>query len=76
MISSARLLARGGWYRTSTTDMAFNAAHDCGCVSVITSCWVDLARAKEHHSLWLEQEGARSGPNEIQRQPIGTSPAE
>lgn len=37
---------------------------------------VDLNWAKEHHRLWLEQEGARSGPNETQRQPLAASPAE
>jgi formate dehydrogenase subunit gamma len=36
---------------------------------------VDLNWAKEHHSLWLEEENARFGPNEMQRQPSGT-PAE
>ena len=36
---------------------------------------VDLNWAKEHHSLWLEEEGARTGPNEMQRQPSAT-PAE
>jgi formate dehydrogenase subunit gamma len=36
---------------------------------------VDLNWAKEHHSLWLEEEKARTGPNEIQRQPAAT-PAE
>jgi formate dehydrogenase subunit gamma len=36
---------------------------------------VDLNWAKEHHSLWLEQERARTGPNERQRQPSAT-PAE
>src|SRR5271155_448285 len=30
---------------------------------------VDLNWAKEHHSLWLEEENARFGPNEMQRQP-------
>lgn len=30
---------------------------------------VDLNWAKEHHSLWLEEEGARTGPEEMQRQP-------
>jgi formate dehydrogenase subunit gamma len=30
---------------------------------------VDLNWAKEHHSLWLEEEGARTGPGEMQRQP-------
>jgi formate dehydrogenase subunit gamma len=36
---------------------------------------VDLNWAKEHHSLWLEEEGARIGPGEMERQPSGT-PAE
>jgi formate dehydrogenase subunit gamma len=36
---------------------------------------VDLNWAKEHHSLWLEQEKARSSPNETRRQPAAT-PAE
>ena len=36
---------------------------------------VDLNWAREHHSLWLEQERARTGPNESQRQPLAT-PAE
>ena len=36
---------------------------------------VDVNWAKEHHSLWLEEENARTGPNEAQRQPLAT-PAE
>jgi len=36
---------------------------------------VDLNWAKEHHSLWLEEEMARTGPNESRRQPAAT-PAE
>ncbi len=36
---------------------------------------VDLNWAKEHHSLWLEEEQARTGPGEMQRQPSAT-PAE
>ena len=36
---------------------------------------VDVNWAKEHHRLWLEQEMARTGPNESQRQPAAT-PAE
>jgi formate dehydrogenase subunit gamma len=47
-----------------------------GAFEAMGSGTVDINWAKEHHSLWLEQEGARSGPNETQRQPIGTSPAE
>jgi len=30
---------------------------------------VDLNWAKEHHRLWLDEEMARTGPNESQRQP-------
>lgn len=36
---------------------------------------VDLNWAKEHHSLWLEEENAHIGPDELQRQPSAT-PAE
>lgn len=36
---------------------------------------VDLNWAKEHHKLWLEEERARTGPDEMQRQPSAT-PAE
>ena len=36
---------------------------------------VDLNWAEEHHSLWLEEERARTGPNQTQRQPAAT-PAE
>jgi formate dehydrogenase subunit gamma len=36
---------------------------------------VDVNWAKKHHSLWVEQEMARTGPNESQRQPMAT-PAE
>ena len=36
---------------------------------------VDVNWAREHHALWLEQENARTGPNETQRQPY-VAPAE
>jgi len=36
---------------------------------------VDLNWAKEHHSLWLEEEMARTGPDKLRRQPSAT-PAE
>jgi formate dehydrogenase subunit gamma len=36
---------------------------------------VDVNWAKEHHSLWLEEERARTGPNQSQRQTMAT-PAE
>jgi formate dehydrogenase subunit gamma len=42
---------------------------------------VDLNWAKEHHNLWLEQEQARTGPAESERQParrpaVTSTPAE
>jgi formate dehydrogenase subunit gamma len=33
---------------------------------------VDINWAKEHHALWLEQESARAGPDQGQRQPVAT----
>jgi formate dehydrogenase subunit gamma len=36
---------------------------------------VDLNWAKEHHSLWLEEDNPRISPDELQRQPSAT-PAE
>jgi formate dehydrogenase subunit gamma len=30
---------------------------------------VDLNWAKEHHSLWLDEQNARTGVNETRRQP-------
>src|SRR5262245_5678341 len=36
---------------------------------------VDVNWAREHHALWLDQEMARTGPNQSQRQPLAT-PAE
>ena len=36
---------------------------------------VDVNWAKQHHRLWLEEEMARTGPNQSQRQPAAT-PAE
>jgi len=36
---------------------------------------VDVNFAKEHHSLWLAEENARTGPNETERQPYA-APAE
>ena len=33
---------------------------------------VDLNWAREHHNLWLEEEQARTGPNETPRQPAVT----
>jgi formate dehydrogenase subunit gamma len=36
---------------------------------------VDLNWAKEHHSLWLEEENARTGESQRQKQPAAT-PAE
>jgi len=36
---------------------------------------VDANFAREHHALWLEEQNARTGPNDSQRQPLAT-PAE
>jgi formate dehydrogenase subunit gamma len=46
-----------------------------GAFEAMGSGTVDLNWAKEHHSLWLEEERARVGPNQTQRQPAAT-PAE
>ena len=46
-----------------------------GAFEAMGSGTVDLNWAKEHHSLWLEEERARTGPNEMQTQPAAT-PAE
>jgi formate dehydrogenase subunit gamma len=46
-----------------------------GAFEAMGSGTVDVNWAKEHHSLWVEQEMARTGPNETQVQPMRT-PAE
>jgi formate dehydrogenase subunit gamma len=46
-----------------------------GAFEAMETGTVDLNWAKEHHSLWHEEEKARTGPNEIQRRPAAT-PAE
>src|SRR5262249_1803107 len=46
-----------------------------GAFEAMGSGEVDLNWAREHHSLWLEEEAARTGPNQSQRQPAAT-PAE
>lgn len=46
-----------------------------GAFEAMGSGEVDVNWAKEHHSLWLEEEAARTGPNESERQPYAT-PAE
>jgi formate dehydrogenase subunit gamma len=46
-----------------------------GAFEAMGSGTVDVNWAKEHHRLWLEQEMARTGPNESQRQPMA-QPAE
>jgi formate dehydrogenase subunit gamma len=46
-----------------------------GAFEAMGSGTVDINWAKEHHSLWVEQEMARTGPNETQGQPMRT-PAE
>ncbi len=46
-----------------------------GAFEAMGSGTVDVNWAKEHHSLWLEEEKARTGPNDTRRQPTAT-PAE
>jgi formate dehydrogenase subunit gamma len=46
-----------------------------GAFEAMGSGTVDANWAKEHHSLWVEAENARTGPNETGRQPAAT-PAE
>jgi len=46
-----------------------------GAFESMGSGTVDLNWAEQHHALWLEQEQARTGPNQSQRQPLAT-PAE
>ena len=46
-----------------------------GAFEAMGSGDVDLNWAREHHSLWLEEEMARTGPNQSQRQPMA-APAE
>lgn len=46
-----------------------------GAFEAMGSGTVDVNWAKEHHSLWLKDEQARTGPNESRRQPMAT-PAE
>jgi formate dehydrogenase subunit gamma len=40
-----------------------------GAFEAMGSGTVDRNWAKEHHSLWLEEEHARTGPNRMQTQP-------
>jgi formate dehydrogenase subunit gamma len=46
-----------------------------GAFEAMGSGTVDVNWAREHHSLWVEEEMARIGPNKTQRQPTAT-PAE
>jgi formate dehydrogenase subunit gamma len=46
-----------------------------GAFEAMGSGTVDVNWAKEHHSLWVEEEMARTGPNDTRRQPTAT-PAE
>ncbi|WP_407174984.1 formate dehydrogenase subunit gamma [Bradyrhizobium sp. STM 3562] len=46
-----------------------------GAFEAMGSGTVDVNWAKEHHSLWLEEESARTGPNDARRQPAA-APAE
>ena len=43
-----------------------------GAFEAMGSGTVDVNWAKEHHSLWVDEEMGRIGPNESQRQPTGT----
>lgn len=47
-----------------------------GAFEAMSEGTVDLNWAKEHHSLWLEQENARVGANESQPQTMAVRPAE
>ena len=40
-----------------------------GAFEAMGSGEVDVNWAREHHSLWLDQQSARSGPNDSQPQP-------
>jgi formate dehydrogenase subunit gamma len=40
-----------------------------GAFEAMGSGTVDLNWAKEHHSLWLKEQQARTGPNKMQAQP-------
>jgi formate dehydrogenase subunit gamma len=40
-----------------------------GAFEAMGSGEVDVNWAREHHSLWLDEEMARTGPNESHRQP-------
>jgi len=46
-----------------------------GAFEAMAEGTVDLNWAREHHSLWLEEEGGRIGPGDLERQPSAT-PAE
>jgi formate dehydrogenase subunit gamma len=46
-----------------------------GAFEAMGSGTVDVNWAKEHHRFWVDEETARTGPNETQRQPTAT-PAE
>jgi len=46
-----------------------------GAFEAMGSGTVDVNWAKEHHSLWVEEEKARTGANDVRRQPTAT-PAE
>ena len=50
-----------------------------GAFEAMSEGTVDVNWARQHHSLWLQEEMARTGPNESQRQPgvrPATTPAE
>jgi formate dehydrogenase subunit gamma len=46
-----------------------------GAFEAMSEGTVDVNWARQHHSLWLQEEMARTGPNESQSQPRGTPAA-
>ena len=46
-----------------------------GAFEAMAEGTVDLNWAKEHHSLWLEEDSGHIGPGDLERQPSAT-PAE
>jgi formate dehydrogenase subunit gamma len=46
-----------------------------GAFEAMSEGTVDVNWARQHHSLWLQEEMARTGPNESQPQPRGTPAA-
>jgi formate dehydrogenase subunit gamma len=44
-----------------------------GAFEAMGSGTVDVNWAREHHNLWLEEENARTGPNEARPQPTAAA---